>query len=54
MDSEPGAPCGIPSKDVTVEERKMPGCSHGGGCPNPDKASQDRAMWGLETERRFA
>ena len=42
------------AKDLTAEQRKMPGCLHDGGCPNPDNASQDRAERGLETERRFA
>ncbi len=54
MDTEPGTPRRIPSKDLTAEERKMPGCLHDGGCPNADKASQDRTMRGRETERRFA
>jgi hypothetical protein len=54
MDTEPGAPCRIPSKDLTSEQRKMPGCLDGGGCPNPDKASQDRAVRGLETQRCLA
>jgi uncharacterized protein YndB with AHSA1/START domain len=54
MDTEPGAPCRIPSKNLTTEQRKMPGCLRDGGCPNPDKASQDRAMRGLETEKYFA
>ena len=54
MDAEPGAACRIPSEDLTGEERKMPGCLHVGGCPNPDKASQDRAIRGFETERCFA
>jgi len=42
------------AKDLTAEQRKMPGCLHDGGCPNPDNASQDRAERGLETKRRFA
>jgi len=54
LDSEPGAPCRIPRKDLTVEEGKMSGCLPNGGCSNPDKASQDRAVGGRETERRFA
>jgi len=54
MDTEPGAPCRIPSKGVTTEQRKMPRRLHDAGCPKPDKASQDRTMRGLETEKRFA
>ncbi len=54
LDSEPGVPRRIPGKDLTAEERKMPRCLHDGGCPNPDKASQDRAIRGLEADRDFA
>ena len=54
MDAEPGTPRRIPSKDLTAEERKMPGCLNDGGCPIPDKASQDRAVRGLETFGHFA
>ena len=54
LDSEPGVPRRIPGKDLTAEERKMPRCLHDGGCPNPDKASQDRAIRGLETDSDFA
>ena len=54
MHSKPGAPCRVPSKDLTAEQRKMLGFLHDRGCPNPDKVSQDRAIPGLATKRRFA
>jgi len=50
MDTEPGAPCRIPSIFLCSAVKSL----HDGGCPNPDNASQDREERGLETERRFA
>jgi len=43
MDTQPGAPCRIPSIFLCSTFKSL----HDGGCPNPDNASQDREERGL-------
>jgi len=46
MDAELGTPFRIPGKGLTGKERKLPSRLQDGDCPNPDKASQYRAIRG--------